>query len=747
MPTTVFNYGDWSFWRPYFPPDGYYGESQIAFDGPNRLILIAEGVTLISVKSQIYSVWKRWVQVPGANNARWPQAMSAVGGDPITTTEFLGATFFLENGWRIQPAPGNYILSIEGNLYTREVNGNPVNPTPGVAVSLVRANLVDGRIAITQEDYEAIADEVWDELRYEHTGDGSFGQGVESVRGDIIGSVNGNIDGNVGGSVLGDVFGDVRGDVLTPTTIKDSVWDEVLDSGSYNVDGSAGKRMWTLQDYGGYEAGSVWIDTVGGSNGVVSDINGTVGLPSSNITAAYTIAENNRLRQFFVNQNSNIDLTGFASDLTQYRFWGNRWSVNLGGINIDKIIFENCHVNGTGITSVSGAQFNKAILDNTTIGPSEFHGCYFIDDFTVGSAGDYIFDQCFSASAGETAINFDMGVAVGTTRVTFTHWSGNIQINNMSTGDIVTIEGTGSVIIDASCNAGNISIRGTISVTDNSAGAVTVTSDAVIDQQRISDAVWDQVLNAGTYNTAESAGKRLRDIQDLDLVTLQSSANKINTDTESITGTLDSYATPTIRQSLDKIDIDLVSVTAELTTDDLTTTDQKLDSIISTVNIIDTNVDKVNLDVESVTGTLDSYNIIPIRTTINDINTKVDTIDTNVIGLLGDTAAIEGKIDTIDNIVDDIQLDTAAIESKVDTANTNISTTQGTVNTINSNVNTIDSIVDQIKQINTGRWEINRVTNILTIYNTDGVTPIVQFDLLDNNGQPNSDTVYERVPI
>ncbi|MEK9897090.1 MAG: hypothetical protein VW518_11825, partial [Burkholderiaceae bacterium] len=77
----------------------------------------------------------------------------------------------------IQPAPGNYILSIEGNLYTREVNGNPVNPTPGVAISLVRANLVDGRIAITQEDYEAIADEVWDELRYEHTGEGSFGEG------------------------------------------------------------------------------------------------------------------------------------------------------------------------------------------------------------------------------------------------------------------------------------------------------------------------------------------------------------------------------------------------------------------------------------------------------------------------------------------------------------------------------------------------------------------------------------------
>lgn len=718
MPTTTFNYGDWSFWRPYFPPDGYYGESRIAFDGPNRLILISEGVTLISVKREIYSVWKRWVQVPGSNNSRWPQAISAVGGDPITTTEFLGATFFLENGWRIQPAPGNYILSIEGNLYTREVNGNPVNPTPGVAVSLVRANLVDGRIAITQEDYEAIADEVWDELRYEHTGDGSFGQGVASIRGDVVGNITGNVEGNVEGSllddVLGNIKGDVEGDVLTPTTISKNVWDEIIDSPNHSIDNSAGKRMWTMQDYGGYQGGSVWIDTINGNPGTSNDIHGTVLLPSSNIANAYTIAENNKLKQFFVNQNSNIDLTGFASDLTQYRFWGNKWSVNLGGINIDKVIFENCHVNGIGQTSVSGAQFNKAILDNVQIGPSEFHGCYFIDNFTVNSAGDYIFDQCFSASAGETAINFDMGAAVGATKVTFTHWSGNIQINNMSTGDILTIEGTGNVIIDSSCNAGDISIRGTISVTDNSAGAVSVTSDAVIDQQRISDAVWDQVLNAGTYDTADSAGKRLRDIQDIGLTTIQS--------------------------TVDKIGIDMVSVTAELLVGDATTTDQKLDTIISSVNIIDTNVNKTNLDVESLTSTLDSYNIIPIRTTIDDINTKIDSVESNVINILSDTSAIETKVDVIDNVVDDIQLDTSAIETKVDNINTNVSGIQSTVNTINGNIS-------DIIQINTGRWKIDRITSVLTIYDSNGTTPLYQFDLKDDTGAANPDSVYERVPI
>ena len=711
MPTTTFNYGDWSFWRPYFPPDGYYGESRISFDGPNKLILISEGVTSISVKREIYSVWKRWVQVPGANNARWPQAISAVGGDPITTTEFLGATFFLENGWRIKPAPGNYIISIEGNIYTREVNGNPVVPQSGVSVSLVRANLVDGRIAITQEDYEAIADEVWDELRYEHTGEGSFGEGVQSVRGDIYGSVLFDVKGNVDGAVKGDVLGDIQGDVLTPTTIKDSVWDEVLDSGSHNIDGSAGKRLWTLQDYGGYEGGSVWIDTIDGTNGVVSDINGTVGLPSNNITAAYTIAENNRLNQFFVNQNSNIDLTGFSSDLTQYRFWGNKWSVNLGGINIDKIIFENCHVNGIGTTSVSGAHFNKAILDDVTIGPSEFHGCYFIDDFTVGSAGEYIFDQCFSASAGETAINFDMGSGVGATEVTFTHWSGNIQINNMSTGDIVTIEGTGNVIVDASSNGGNLSIRGTISVTDNSAGAVTVTSDAVIDQQRISDAVWDQVLNIGTYNDVDSAGRRLRELQDSDVPALQGTVDGVEAKIDTVDSVVDSIQidTDSIETKVDTIDavVDAIEV-------DTTSIESKVDTANTNINTIDTVVDSIQVDT-------------------NNIETKVDTANANITNIDGDIATVDTKVTQLGTDISNVDI--------------NVTNVQNTTNTINSKVTTIDNIVDQIKQINTGRWKIDRVTSVLTIYDTNGTTPLFQFDLKDDTGVANPDTVYERVPI
>ena len=76
--------------------------------------------------------------------------MSAIGGDPITDATNVGITYFLENGWRVQPLAGDYILTIDGNLYTREPGADPVNPATvalneesNITVNLTRSNLVD----------------------------------------------------------------------------------------------------------------------------------------------------------------------------------------------------------------------------------------------------------------------------------------------------------------------------------------------------------------------------------------------------------------------------------------------------------------------------------------------------------------------------------------------------------------------------------------------------------------------------
>ena len=77
-------------------------------------------------------------------------------------------------------------MTINGNLFTREVGENPFLLAAGVSVSLVRSNIVDLiRVEslsanITQEDIDAIkvavADQVWDELVTDHTIEGTTGK-------------------------------------------------------------------------------------------------------------------------------------------------------------------------------------------------------------------------------------------------------------------------------------------------------------------------------------------------------------------------------------------------------------------------------------------------------------------------------------------------------------------------------------------------------------------------------------------
>lgn len=91
----------------------------VTFDGPNKLIIeiSVAGDNELDVV-EIYSEWKFWLTQ--SDNMKYFQAFTPVGGDEITTTQNLGITYFLENGWRIRPAELAHKLTLVGNLYTRE---------------------------------------------------------------------------------------------------------------------------------------------------------------------------------------------------------------------------------------------------------------------------------------------------------------------------------------------------------------------------------------------------------------------------------------------------------------------------------------------------------------------------------------------------------------------------------------------------------------------------------------------------
>lgn len=105
----------------------------ITFDATNkRIVLDSANVTA----QQIYSRWKEWAST--GNNAKYEQAFSVLGGDPLGGGLFVASYFFLMNGWRIRPMEANHTLVIEGSI-TVYGGGVPVVNTLGnynVAVQL-----------------------------------------------------------------------------------------------------------------------------------------------------------------------------------------------------------------------------------------------------------------------------------------------------------------------------------------------------------------------------------------------------------------------------------------------------------------------------------------------------------------------------------------------------------------------------------------------------------------------------------
>lgn len=91
------------------------------FDGPNKIIQEPAGVgdTTYEVGRDVYSAWKRWIQL--GTNTTFDQAFAVEGGTPIGATGLsTGTTFVLINGWKIQPADYDHQLFLNGNLYSSD---------------------------------------------------------------------------------------------------------------------------------------------------------------------------------------------------------------------------------------------------------------------------------------------------------------------------------------------------------------------------------------------------------------------------------------------------------------------------------------------------------------------------------------------------------------------------------------------------------------------------------------------------
>ena len=195
---------------------------KVTFDGINKIIYVNYGVTELNFQIDVYSAWKEWIELSSYNNSKYEQALRTVGGDPINETDgrYLGATFFLVNGWKMQTWEGNHTLNITGNVYVDDPDtyGNfiflPISGNYRTEIVFTVSNLIDS-VRVPLDLPGLVTDAVWNALLSMYQQPGSMGEAMGAA---------------ASGGVL-------------PSVIADAVWNAMI--ASYNTAGTFGSTNQT----------------------------------------------------------------------------------------------------------------------------------------------------------------------------------------------------------------------------------------------------------------------------------------------------------------------------------------------------------------------------------------------------------------------------------------------------------------------------------------------------------------------
>lgn len=252
----------------------------------------------------------------------------------------------------------------------------------------------------------------------------------------------------------------------------------------------------TARDIGysvnGYDGGWVWFDTAGAA-GTTSYVNGTVLNPNSSMANSRTIANALNLKGFRIVNGSTVTLDQGYNGFT---FFGYKWTLALANRAIDNSYFKGA-ASVTGLSSGTAYRFEDCGIGNVTVDPGTFTGCALNGTVTIGTAGTFTFDQCYSEAAAGGDTNIDFGAAVGATNIAFRHFAGSLAVANMKAGDVLVFAGTGKLTLAASCTAGTVYIRGLIELVNNGSG------QTITDTSRYNE---DQNVTNVTGNVAGSVG-------------------------------------------------------------------------------------------------------------------------------------------------------------------------------------------------------------------------------------------------
>lgn len=291
------------------------------------------------------------------------------------------------------------------------------------------------------------------------------------------------------------------GDFADTGEIGNAVWDEVLTGATHNVSTSAGRRLRGLQDFGVYALASVWVDEIAGtSSGTVDYEDATVNNRADDFDNAVTVAASVGLDKIHIQTNNVITLTGALSG---YEVFGNDYTIAFGGQEVSDVTFIGAQVSGiaTGDTGADNIFVDCTIGDTgiTEIPPSKFVMSGFRTTTALGDTGDYRLIDCYSDVAGSARPTVDLA-GNGSKTMEFRRWSGGLRLQNVTSGDTISVDVVSGGTIQVSGTGGTVVIRGMCSVLDTGGASVSVTKTSVINQNYVADAVWDE-LDTGHADT------------------------------------------------------------------------------------------------------------------------------------------------------------------------------------------------------------------------------------------------------
>jgi len=236
-----------------------------------------------------------------------------------------------------------------------------------------------------------------------------------------------------------------------------------------------GQAHATVND-GGFDGGRIFVNFAVGTAGTVPGVNGTIKFPSSVLSDARIIADREKSQWF--------DIKGGVPFLLDQDY--NNWIFDV--INATRITLNGWDISGsaffrTGITGV-GIGTSRFVFELCGLFDASVDTCNLLQTgiggtVTLTSENSYFLWDCFQTTAITPIIDV-AGDGITPTVVFLLNYSGDVELQNMTSVDKIYMSGQAHLTLNANCAGGTLTKAGDIALTDNS-GNVAITTGNIDD--------------------------------------------------------------------------------------------------------------------------------------------------------------------------------------------------------------------------------------------------------------------------